>query len=237
MRIAIAVVLLMSSLAFAQSGVAVVELFTSEGCSSCPPADELLKQIHDHAQQNGEPVYALAFHVDYWNRLGWIDRFSSPAFTQRQNEYAQRLHLDSIYTPQMIVNGTSEFVGSDKRQATAAIAAARQQTAAAKITATASTVSPDKLHVEFSCTGAGATDAINISLVEDDLASSVTRGENAGRALHHASVVRCFTSCDPSTHSLDLDSAGVNLANASVVFFVQDKTSGVIRGATAVKFP
>jgi hypothetical protein len=84
-------------------GFAVVELFTSEGCSSCPPADDLVAKIQK--ENNDQPVYILAFHVDYWNNLGWKDSFSSSAFSKRQNQYADWLNLRSVYTPQVIVNG------------------------------------------------------------------------------------------------------------------------------------
>src|SRR6187402_1594915 len=92
------------------NGFAVVELYTSEGCSSCPPADELVSKIQK--ESNGQPVYILAFHVDYWNRLGWKDVFGDAAYSKRQNDYAQYLKLPSVYTPQIVVNGKKEFVGS-----------------------------------------------------------------------------------------------------------------------------
>src|SRR5207344_36570 len=85
-------------------GIALVELFTSEGCSSCPRADALLERLAADAATSGRPVYCLSFHVDYWDHLGWKDRFSSAAFTERQGEYAKRLGATSLYTPQMVVN-------------------------------------------------------------------------------------------------------------------------------------
>src|SRR5439155_1000874 len=95
------------------AGFALLELFTSEGCSSCPPADALLARLASEARRSGRRVYALSFHVDYWDRLGWKDRFSSAAFTQRQGDYARRFRLASLYTPQLVVNGAQEIVGSD----------------------------------------------------------------------------------------------------------------------------
>src|SRR6476619_4430550 len=94
-----------------EPGFAVVELFTSEGCSSCPPADNLLARIQK--EDMDKQVYLLAYHVDYWDRQGWKDRFSDAAFTQHQQQYAEWLHLNSVYTPQMVVNGKEEFVGSN----------------------------------------------------------------------------------------------------------------------------
>src|SRR3954452_5453128 len=90
---------------------AVIELFTSEGCSSCPPADELVSRLLSENKQN---IYILSFHVDYWNRLGWKDSFSDPAFSARQKQYANYLSLDGVYTPQIVVNGEHQFVGSDE---------------------------------------------------------------------------------------------------------------------------
>lgn len=95
-----------------ESNVAVVELFTSEGCSSCPPADKLLRTI----QAESKDVYVLSYHVDYWDRLGWKDPFSQAAFTERQRDYAQQFNLESIYTPQVVINGVKEFVGSDEQR-------------------------------------------------------------------------------------------------------------------------
>ena len=93
---------------------AVVELFTSEGCSSCPPADNLLGEIVKDAQKGQQRVYCLSFHVDYWNSLGWRDPYSDPAFSRRQREYARAFESVQVYTPQMVVNGSTGFVGSDR---------------------------------------------------------------------------------------------------------------------------
>jgi hypothetical protein len=122
----------------ASHGVAVIELFTSEGCSSCPPADALLERFVGDAQRSGQPVYGLSFHVDYWDHLGWKDRYSSAAYSQRQSRYARRLGLGSLYTPQMIVNGTREFVGSNRAAADAAIREALANAAPARIRLSAS---------------------------------------------------------------------------------------------------
>ena len=108
----------------AKESFAVVELFTSEGCSSCPPPDALLAEILEDARKDGRRVFCLSFHVDYWNRLGWTDPYSAPAFSRRQQSYAQAFKNDQVYTPQMIVNGTEEFVGSDRHRSRAAIDAA-----------------------------------------------------------------------------------------------------------------
>src|ERR1700761_5494846 len=107
-------------------GFAVVELFTSEGCSSCPEADELIARVQQ--RDRDLPVYVLAYHVDYWDRLGWKDAFSDAAYTDRQKRYASWLKVTSIYTPQVVVNGQTEFVGSESIALTNAIKTALQQT-------------------------------------------------------------------------------------------------------------
>ena len=126
-----------NSLNQVQSGalkpVAVVELFTSQGCSSCPPADALLRKIHEYAEENKLPVYVLSFHVDYWNRLGWTDPYSDPTYTQRQRAYARHFGTDRVYTPQMIVGGEREFVGSNGKQAGVALQESLQASARVKV--------------------------------------------------------------------------------------------------------
>lgn len=102
-----------------------VELFTSEGCSSCPPADALLRQVNGMRTQAGQLIVGVSEHVTYWNNLGWADPFSSAVYTNRQNGYGERFRLDSVYTPQMVVNGAKQFVGSDRGQLQAALEDAR----------------------------------------------------------------------------------------------------------------
>jgi hypothetical protein len=110
-------------------GFAVIELFTSEGCSSCPPADELVARVEK--ESGGKPIYILAYHGDYWNRLGWRDAFSSLEYSARQNQYAEWLNFSSVYNPQIVVNGPMEFVGSEEGNLRNGIRAGRQETATA----------------------------------------------------------------------------------------------------------
>ena len=131
-----------------QSGSApqpvVVELFTSEGCSSCPPADALLKQLSEQQSVRGVQIVALEEHVDYWDHLGWKDPYSSSEFSQRQSEYAQVFGTDGVYTPQMIVDGQNEFVGSRSLAAKEAIRKAGNQPKAEIVLVPSAASSPDK---------------------------------------------------------------------------------------------
>jgi hypothetical protein len=161
----------------------IVELFTSQGCSSCPPADELLAKLAHAGELNGRRVAPLSFHVDYWNDLGWADPFSLPAWTERQRSYAQALGDDRVYTPELVVAGASGMVGSQWLRITGAIAAApKQQPIAAKATWQA-----DKLTVEAT---APADADIFVAVWEDGTRTKVARGENAGETLVSERVVR-----------------------------------------------
>jgi hypothetical protein len=178
----------------------VVELFTSEGCSSCPPADTLLKQLATEQPIKGVEVIALAEHVDYWNHLGWRDPFSAKQFSDRQYAYARTLRLDNVYTPQMIVDGHTEFLGSDGGSAQAAITqAATTPKAPIQITQTkrdGTTKGGVALDIHIgTLTDLLPGDKAKVSLLitEDKLSSNVPRGENAGRHLAHYGVVRRWT--------------------------------------------
>jgi hypothetical protein len=176
-----------------------VELFTSEGCSSCPPADALLRRLEGMKTEAGQRIVTLSEHVTYWNRLGWADPFSAENLTQRQTDYGSRFHLDEVYTPQMVVNGDREMVGND--------GAAVQQ--ALRAQAKPTTLKLDILSIEMpeQDPGAGATPYLRVRyslsgelplqgldvyavLADDQDTTQVRRGENAGRTLTHVSVVR-----------------------------------------------
>ncbi len=165
----------------------VVELFTSEGCSSCPSADAALRELENAQSVPGVEVLALGQHVDYWNRLGWKDPFSSSQFTDRQRHYAEALNSGS-YTPQAVVNGETEFVGSQRGQLTQAVAKAAR---ARHATVALSRADAHSLAVQISALPAGTQAAdVLLALTESGLSTHVGRGENSGRTLQHASVVR-----------------------------------------------
>ena len=216
----------------------VVELFTSEGCESCPPADVLLQQLASTQPVAGAQIVPLGLHVDYWDQLGWKDRFSSALLTERQRTYGARFRLDSVYTPQMIVDGRVELVGSDgaaarkaiARAATAAHGVVRIDLAGGTVTVTASNLP-----------GHDRADIV-VAVTEDRLTSKVTRGENRGRTLTHAAVVRRLTpigeAAGPSARAqttIAADSAWAREA-LRVVAFVQERRGGAILGAAAMPF-
>lgn len=161
-----------------------VELFTSQGCSSCPPADAVLQDLSTRSD-----ILPLAFHVDYWDSLGWVDPFGAPAFTARQRVYASRRGFN-IYTPQMVIDGRSEAVGSNRYGVLSSIGAAREgaKEAPSTLTREGSTVSVSV----GTAAGAGASAAGNVYLVSFDERQSTTikNGENAGRTIVYANVVR-----------------------------------------------
>jgi hypothetical protein len=162
----------------------IVELFTSEGCSSCPPADQLLMKLESQQPVAGVHVIALSEHVDYWNRLGWRDPFSSAQFTSRQQEYSQLFHDNGPYTPEMVVDGAYGFVGNQSGDALKAITnAGRAAKAAVRVTAANGKIAIQADGVKH------AADVV-VAITERNLFSNVARGENAGHKLTHTAVVR-----------------------------------------------
>ncbi len=175
----------------------IVELFTSEGCSSCPAADRLLARLEQTQPVAGAQVIAIEEHVDYWNQLGWTDPFSSPQYRARQNDYAVAFKASNIYTPQMVVNGQTAFVGSDMNRAYHEIAAAAQTaTTLVGLGANANSRDPDLLDLSVQVTNAKSAkwrdSNVYLAVTEGGLTTFVQRGENSGRTLRHSSVVRSF---------------------------------------------
>jgi hypothetical protein len=212
-------------------GFAVLELFTSEGCSSCPPADELLGKIQK--ETHDQPVYILAYHVDYWNSLGWKDVFSNADYSRRQKQYGSWLSAQ-VYTPQLVVNGKAEFVGSDETAIRSAIA---NELTSKPVATLSLQVHQDgeKLHVQYQSSGATPGSQLQIAIVQKEAHSKVERGENAGRSLVHAQIVRKL-----QTESLSATGTGnitVNLPKGfndqdwEVLGLIQDQNIGEILAA------
>jgi hypothetical protein len=229
----------------AKASVVLVELFTSEGCSSCPPADKLLADLEQNQPLKGVQIIALSEHVDYWNRLGWKDPFSSAEFSKRQLDYMQALGLKDVYTPQMIVDGRTEFVGGNVAKAREAIGrAAALPKANLNLTITASTSKSVRLSLQVDNLpeiAAGDTADLMLAITESGLLSNVTKGENTGRKLTHTAVTRKLmrigslsTKTFNAQKSVDLD-ATWNRPNLKAVAFVQERLSHRVLGAAAIK--
>ena len=169
--------------------VAVIELYTSQGCSSCPPADRLLSQVITEAKKDGKKIFALSFHVDYWNRLGWEDTFSDEKYTERQRAYASGMNLSSVYTPQMIVNGTSEFVGSKENELQDALRKSfNEKSVSAFKILSVTRKNENPIHVRYEIEGNFSGCKINFALVSLNETTSVKRGENNGHILKSESL-------------------------------------------------
>jgi hypothetical protein len=222
----------------------VLELFTSEGCSSCPPADAFLKQLDDSGHLSNAEIIAIEEHVDYWDSLGWRDPFSSHQWTARQEDYARSFGRDGIYTPQLVVNGRRELVGSSAREARQDIGeASKIPNASLRL----STVDVSAKSAEFSISienaAAEARSAqLLIAVTERGLSSNVSRGENEGRKLSHAPVLRSLTRIPfPSANSSGKTESKATVAldpswkreNLRFVVFLQEPKSLHILGATA----
>ena len=215
-----------------------VELFTSEGCSDCPPADNLLQQLDAKQPIPGVEAIVLSEHVTYWNHDGWHDPFSLDAMTERQEDYDRRFGLQSSYTPQMVVDGTEQLVGNNPQ---ALVAAVEKAAKTSKDPLAIENASWDQGSVVFSIHGDIPSHAkLYAALAADATHSDVTRGENAGRTLHHTAVVRVlkeYSAKDAAAASLKL--LGGPLAQSGeatgpvrlVVFLVNPKTGQVLGAA------
>jgi hypothetical protein len=217
-----------------------VELFTSEGCSSCPPADVLLARLDQLQPVAGVTVIPLEEHVDYWDRLGWRDPFSSAEVTARQQHYAELLRVEGPYTPQMVIDGRREFVGNDSQQALSELANAAHN-AKTPVSVTVKEKSSDRISLAVHVNASASAGDILLAITETRLASDVARGENAGHNLKHSAVVRRLSAIGKLKPG-DAFSADpvVKLAkdwkpeNLRAVVFIQERASGRIVGAAEV---
>ncbi len=227
-----------------------VELYTSEGCNSCPPADELLRKLDGMATATGQTILALSEHVTYWNQLGWVDPFSNEAFTTRQNTYGENFNMDEIYTPMVVVNGSQAVLGSDRAAVLAAVSF-QALPLPVSIQVLSARASGGNLFVAYMLSGkvpAGGGE-VYAALVDDLDTMQVAHGENAGRTLSHASVVRSFRkgmmlkAGEQSilTLALPASPAIANAPSQHLVVFVQvagqGRVIGMARQPVSVTFP
>jgi hypothetical protein len=207
----------------------IVELFTSQGCSSCPAADKALTEILDKGAAEGKPIYGLSFHVDYWNYIGWKGPYSSKEFTARQRHYAEKLHLSSIYTPQIVVNGRNEFVGSEKLAGDLAVAAALQEKPLYKIAITNFESKEGVIRFQYVLDKVPNGEVINLAIVEKAAENYVSKGENKGKKLHHSNVVRTFVTKPAMKQQLiELEIPQLSSTQVSLILFLQDKDWSIV---------
>ena len=209
----------------------VVELFTSQGCSSCPPADALIHDIANDPALRGH-VIPLAFHVDYWDSLGWRDPFSSAEWSQRQARYARTMRLNSAYTPQAVVNGIREFVGSNRSALSAALETASSAKPAGDVALTARREG-NSLIATIHAT-VPHSDDLMLAVVEDGVTTKIQHGENAGRTLTNDAIVRRLVRVTPgqTTVTVPVEPAWRNLSAAA---FLQNRNTLTIGAAATAQ--
>jgi hypothetical protein len=224
----------------------VIELFTSEGCSSCPPADALLQKLDQSQPVSGAELIVMSEHVDYWNHIGWTDPYSSHESTERQGAYANHFGLNTVYTPQMVVDGNFELVGSDERRAVQAVReAAMLKKAPVCVSLGASDDKTANIHVEAgplaSSRGGAQSANVFLGIADDSDESQVSRGENAGRTLRHVAVLRDLTrigtvnAADPFSRDLKLNLNSKRPRNLRIVVIIQEPKVGKILGAAFMR--
>lgn len=223
-----------------------IELFTSEGCSDCPAADALLDRLDRSHPVNGAEIVVLSEHVDYWNGIGWKDPYSSHEYSERQNAYAGLFGLGSVYTPQMVVDGRFEFVGSDERRA---IQAVERATGAEKIAVNLSSIHLESnqtltMHIDVGqlpSSSSANSASVLLAIADERDESHVSGGENGGRTLKHVAVVRSLTKVGTVDQSDKLSQdLTVNLGhggeNLKLVALVQEEKTGRIWGVGSARF-
>ncbi len=213
-----------------EKGFAVVELFTSEGCSSCPAAEEVFIKL---AKEFPEHVYFLAYHVDYWDYIGWKDEFASGDYTKLQNKYAEAFRLNSIYTPQAVVNGEKELVGSRESQLRSLIQEQLKVESSSNITLVAKKDS-NNISVSYKVSDP-AKASLNIALIQKMATTNVKRGENEGRKLNHINIVRSLKTVSlnkEANSTVDFKILpGLLAKDLKVIAFIQNQKDLKIIGA------
>ena len=215
-------------------GFALVELFTSEGCLSCPAADEAVAQLVKAGQKN---IYVLGFHVDYWNSLGWKDAFSDAAYGARQQQYGNAFRLNSVYTPQAVVNGKTQFTGSDTKLLKEAVDEGLAQQPANTLDVSAKMGIGQTVTVDCQIGNAEKGGTINLALVQRNAKSNVVRGENSGRVLTHVNVVRGFKTINVGEAKVQTTlalPAGLTANECKIIAFTQNAALKVTAAADAV---
>lgn len=217
-----------------------IELFTSEGCATCPPADKILAYLEKQQPATQADIITLALHVDYWDYIGWKDEFASPLFSQRQEVYGQKFKLESIYTPQMIIDGETEFVGNEPGKAVSTVIKAAQNQKAIVEIARAN----EKLKINITDFPAHEESTVYLVFAEDNLSNRVKRGENAGQKLEHVSVAREMKSIgliDAKTNAFAFETSLAlqpkwETKNLKIIVFAQENASRKIWAVNRIKY-
>lgn len=219
---------------------AVLELFTSQGCAKCPPAEALLARLIREAEKNGSPVYALEYHVDYWNKYGWKDPYSSFKYTLRQRNYVSVLPESQAYTPQLIINGSSAMLGSDEKQIRALLEKSLNTTAPVTLEIAYRGIVNDTMQISYSSSRTDKNYFLKIALVDKEVSNAVGKGENEGKTLVHHNVVILFNSYDlnrPAGRVLLPLNKKVPGRNQQLIAFVQHRQTMKILGAVSAGIP
>lgn len=229
----------------------IVELFTSEGCSSCPPADALLSRLQAEQPIPGAEVIAIEEHVDYWDQQGWRDPFSSPEWTERQRDYAEVLPDHGVYTPQMVIDGSTGLVGSRAEESGQRIEEAATRAKVPVTVAIGPAEKKNRAEIQVQVGPLAAADnpkdymEVWLAIIESGLHSAVKGGENDGRDLYHAPVLRKLQKLGVAFHGTERGFAGTtsvsldrkrNTGNLRVVAFVQERRSKRVLGAASEAF-
>ncbi|MEM9187802.1 MAG: DUF1223 domain-containing protein [Myxococcota bacterium] len=215
---------------------AVVELFTSQGCSSCPPADDVLRRLEESRRRDKPHVYPLSFHVDYWNWIGWQDPFSRSEYSARQRRYARAFDTGRVYTPQVVINGADALVGSREREVLGHVDRFLRRLARVEVELRLER-DGRQLRVNHASPGAPRAARMQIALVESGLSSVVTRGENAGRRLQHDNVVRRLLTRPVDGRTTLTLPESYDVHQSAIVAFVQDPSTMLVLGATRAELP
>ena len=214
--------------------VAVIELFSSEGCSSCPSADDMINKIAIDAGKKHLPIYVLEEHVDYLNNTEWKDTFSGKQFTDRQKNYKQALHDDNIYTPQIFVNGPHEVYVPNAEMVTEEINKALKEPALTTISFSVNPVNDSIAEVDYHLSTSDKNWIVNFVLVQKNAVTHITSGENKGLTLTHLNVAKQIVSDSVSIPDgiVQLNIPKYEVNTFSVIAFIQDKITMKIIGAT-----
>lgn len=217
---------------------AVLELFTSQGCSSCPPAEKLLGKVIAEAKKSGRAIYAMEYHVDYWNKYGWKDPYSSFKYTMRQRNYVSVLQESQAYTPQLIINGEKALLGSDEKLINTAVEQALNKPGMADLDIQYLGAVNDSMVIAYQASKADKNYYLKVVLVEKETGNAVSRGENAGKKLIHHNVVSVFSSFDLNQAKGEVKVAlnkKIPGKNNLIIAFVQQRQTMKILGVTATE--